>query len=550
MEPRSMFDLFIKFGVVKDVFIPQKRRKTTNTRFGFVRFDYPVAASIAEQKANGLWVDDKALIVQSAAYGKEKGDRWRLKQVQWRQTEARRPPGTNAPKRWNQGLDGRSYVEVTKGVKLRGHSTSTIRVEEIEWESGMHFQQERYAWISCYGVPLNLWNSDTFRKIDRLWGEVIHLDRDLCNPTSFCCGKVKIVTNVMELINTSLNLKCRGRIYPIRVCEEQSSKEALISCKGTNTEEGDEEVNSNVNGVLQSVAESKREVEDAELEDDVERKNEKAKDVSTPTLKEISELGVGDSCLQLSVVKEAEECMWNSNEIDSGMGDTMIEEESVQQQQMQRCNHELGKVDVIQKEKVQVSSQGFVRSVSETQKGRPGICLEVDLGHGQSQSQPIECVQYKTQGNGLSHPLVSTEGGHLRVGYKSKCNDSISASSGGSINDLIKQGPRKVIKKGKYKYPLVVGGFNGLARRIGQRGVGAGRSRTHQTTMVSELVAVQRPSVDDSHNNSESDKIYEAQATLCLGKSLGIDFKGQDAEIMKKLVQLEEKDKERLGGGA
>ncbi|KAL7204776.1 hypothetical protein ACSBR2_017813 [Camellia fascicularis] len=63
MEPRSMFDLFIKFGVVKDVFIPQKRRKTTNTRFGFVRFDCPVAASIAEQKANGLWVDDKALIV-------------------------------------------------------------------------------------------------------------------------------------------------------------------------------------------------------------------------------------------------------------------------------------------------------------------------------------------------------------------------------------------------------------------------------------------------------------------------------------------------------
>ncbi|KAL7230691.1 hypothetical protein ACSBR2_009049 [Camellia fascicularis] len=73
MDPRSMYALFLKFGVVKDVFIPQKRRKTTNTRFGFVRFNCPVAASVAEEKANGIWVDDKALIVHSAVYGKEKG---------------------------------------------------------------------------------------------------------------------------------------------------------------------------------------------------------------------------------------------------------------------------------------------------------------------------------------------------------------------------------------------------------------------------------------------------------------------------------------------
>ncbi|KAL7198625.1 hypothetical protein ACSBR2_021010 [Camellia fascicularis] len=88
MAPRSMYALFLKFGVVKDVFIPQKKRKTTNTRFGFVRFDCPVVA-VEEQKANGLWVDDKALIVQSAVYGKEKGDRMRSKQVQRRQMETR-----------------------------------------------------------------------------------------------------------------------------------------------------------------------------------------------------------------------------------------------------------------------------------------------------------------------------------------------------------------------------------------------------------------------------------------------------------------------------
>ncbi|GMP64579.1 hypothetical protein CsSME_00025795 [Camellia sinensis var. sinensis] len=361
----------------------------------------------------------------------------------------------------------------------------------------------------------------------------------------------------MEPINTSLNLECKGKSYPIRVCEDQPSKEASTSCKGNNTEEGDEDVNSNVNGVLQSVADSKREVDDAdqeaELEDDVASKNEKDKDVSTPRLKERSEIGVGDSCLQLSVVKETEECMGNSNETDSGMGDTMMKEESVQQQQLQKCNHELGKVDELQKDKELVSSQGFVRSVTETQKGRPGVCLEVDLGHDQNRPQPNDCAQYKTQGNGLRQPLVSSEGDHsrvgcksLNVGCKSKSMDSISVSSGGSNNNLIKQGPRKEIRQGRCKYPLAVGGFNGLARRVGQRSVGAGRSRAQQSATVT--AAVQRPCVDERHNNCEADKILEAQATLSLGKRLGIDFKGQDAEVLKKLVQLEEKDKERLGG--
>ncbi|KAL7194744.1 hypothetical protein ACSBR1_035056 [Camellia fascicularis] len=60
-----------KFGLVRDVFIPQKRRKVTDTRFGFVRFDCLVAANVAIQKANGLWVDDKALVVKFAEFGKE-----------------------------------------------------------------------------------------------------------------------------------------------------------------------------------------------------------------------------------------------------------------------------------------------------------------------------------------------------------------------------------------------------------------------------------------------------------------------------------------------
>ncbi|KAL7208256.1 hypothetical protein ACSBR1_030083 [Camellia fascicularis] len=66
MDPKSLYSLFGKFGVVKDVFIPSKQRKSLGTRFGFVRYDCKVAADMAIQKANGLWCDNKALRVKQA----------------------------------------------------------------------------------------------------------------------------------------------------------------------------------------------------------------------------------------------------------------------------------------------------------------------------------------------------------------------------------------------------------------------------------------------------------------------------------------------------
>ncbi|KAL7161401.1 hypothetical protein ACSBR2_041959 [Camellia fascicularis] len=70
MNPKDLYSLFGKFGVVRDVFIPSKVRKATKSRFGFVRYDCPVAASVAIQKANGLWCDDKALKVKEAEFGR------------------------------------------------------------------------------------------------------------------------------------------------------------------------------------------------------------------------------------------------------------------------------------------------------------------------------------------------------------------------------------------------------------------------------------------------------------------------------------------------
>ncbi|KAL7191426.1 hypothetical protein ACSBR2_023494 [Camellia fascicularis] len=70
MDPKSLFSMFGKFGVVRDFFIPTKRRKGTGTQFEFVRYDCRVVTNMAIQKADGLWCDNKALRVKKADYQK------------------------------------------------------------------------------------------------------------------------------------------------------------------------------------------------------------------------------------------------------------------------------------------------------------------------------------------------------------------------------------------------------------------------------------------------------------------------------------------------
>ncbi|KAF5933854.1 hypothetical protein HYC85_030025 [Camellia sinensis] len=71
MSPKHLFYLFTNLGIVKDVFIPSKRRKTLGSRFDFARCDCPVAAEMAIQKANRIWCDDKVLQVKKAEFGKQ-----------------------------------------------------------------------------------------------------------------------------------------------------------------------------------------------------------------------------------------------------------------------------------------------------------------------------------------------------------------------------------------------------------------------------------------------------------------------------------------------
>ncbi|KAL7182727.1 hypothetical protein ACSBR1_041419 [Camellia fascicularis] len=139
----------------------------------------------------------------------------------------------------------------------------------MEWRRGLVLDQKRTVWLCCYG----------FKSIGKLWGEVVSIADETSCMKSFECGRVRLLTKHMGLINNVVNLSCRGAIFPVRVAEEQvvetkfvtelckcmlhlrhddysSNKEALHgSAVGVLEDENDDEVVVDVDGLEDNLKE-------------------------------------------------------------------------------------------------------------------------------------------------------------------------------------------------------------------------------------------------------------------------------------------------------
>ncbi|KAI8571108.1 hypothetical protein RHMOL_Rhmol01G0092000 [Rhododendron molle] len=117
-------------------------------------------------------------------------------------------------------------------------------VEIKKWEEAMEVPCSRMVWLNCYGIPLHLWNVDTFKKIGWKWGEVVSISDDTFKGLSFVVGKVLISTTAMEIINQVIEVEHKGRIMNIRVIEEQmvinTFLRASCSCEGCVAQESKE----------------------------------------------------------------------------------------------------------------------------------------------------------------------------------------------------------------------------------------------------------------------------------------------------------------------
>ncbi|KAH7833242.1 hypothetical protein Vadar_004386 [Vaccinium darrowii] len=94
-------------------------------------------------------------------------------------------------------------------------------VEVKKWSPDLKEVRRRNIWISCYGVPLHCWSAQTFQKIAQVWGEVLTMDDATVKGYSFAAGKVMISTETWDRINEVIQMEVKGKIFEIRVVEEQ-----------------------------------------------------------------------------------------------------------------------------------------------------------------------------------------------------------------------------------------------------------------------------------------------------------------------------------------
>ncbi|GKV02944.1 hypothetical protein SLEP1_g15318 [Rubroshorea leprosula] len=81
--------------------------------------------------------------------------------------------------------------------------------------------KERFVWIRCQGVPLDVWGHDFFESMGRSWGKFICLDDSTSQRRRFDIARFLISTPIMNTISVLREIKIKGSLYKIKFLEEE-----------------------------------------------------------------------------------------------------------------------------------------------------------------------------------------------------------------------------------------------------------------------------------------------------------------------------------------
>ncbi|KAH7863185.1 hypothetical protein Vadar_014453 [Vaccinium darrowii] len=279
---RWVRNLFNKFGVVKNVFIPGKKSKVTGRLFGFVRYDCEVSAELAITKVNAIWIEDRKLFVKMATFDqnkennnimgrntnkKEMGDK--RKEVLMNQTvevltsensngfrtyaQAIKgfPGGKNEEKRMEEGNfeedrklilkpEGNGWLYWSVVAKLR----LLISIDELKVQMAemgivnilVRAMGGRFVILTCNNKE-EMGNLLIAKCLQRWFSEVKPWeDESTLRLSSFAVAKVLVATNVFDKIDEWINIEIEGKYYRVKVREEPceqpfvTEKQIPIAC--------------------------------------------------------------------------------------------------------------------------------------------------------------------------------------------------------------------------------------------------------------------------------------------------------------------------------
>ncbi|KAL1331050.1 hypothetical protein AAHE18_12G155000 [Arachis hypogaea] len=97
--------------------------------------------------------------------------------------------------------------------------------------------ESQRVWLKCFGIPLHVWNMDTFKKIGGQWGEVVGCDQGTKSCTSLSVGRVLIDTCAMDVINEWVHITVGTSGFDVSV-KEVGQETYSVQCtleKGADT---------------------------------------------------------------------------------------------------------------------------------------------------------------------------------------------------------------------------------------------------------------------------------------------------------------------------
>ncbi|KAI3515954.1 hypothetical protein L1887_14861 [Cichorium endivia] len=97
--------------------------------------------------------------------------------------------------------------------------------------------RERLASITIFGVPLQIWNTNVFEEIARIWGKPICLSNDGNDSSYKEARSVGILTNEAPWINEYIKVNVHGHCYKVKVVEEPSRSRSMALVHGNQEEE-------------------------------------------------------------------------------------------------------------------------------------------------------------------------------------------------------------------------------------------------------------------------------------------------------------------------
>ncbi|CAL5444526.1 unnamed protein product [Camellia sinensis] len=426
----------------------------------------------------------------------------------WRRREVRTMKVQRGGNRWlSESAVARvkihlSAADLKDEIRRRGYGDIKVQIEGEEWEEGMVFEQVRQVWISCYGVPLILWNNNTFCNIGREWGEVLEMDEDTINLSTFHYGKVKIETRLKE------QCICQSFMRNNEVISSFEEVENTVVDRGSRQEEEDDDVAVHVGVEVAKgcvVAEGDRQI----------------------TYVCSNDMDEETRLRELSVV-ESSELMMGGLEEGTARKDGSIrrlclgEPEGGGARKEDSCRGD-----------DEVFKSGFIKSLSGPVGLQQGINLEVDLNRAHLESSKEGSAQWaENSSNWANHSLHSITKQVNRVEQPKALQNKVNSAPihRNKLKEIGEASRRqKTLKQWKHKE--------------GKRFLKSTTNLRKGAVFRSAVAALSLSLASKSSRGCL--RISEAESSIQIGKVLGVDCDGNEGEVMSKLEELEATNKRK-----